>query len=25
VVAHVKEIEREYGAEGVRLFGKVKW
>jgi uncharacterized Ntn-hydrolase superfamily protein len=25
VVAHVKDIEREYGAEGVRLFGRVKW
>ena len=25
VVAHVKDIEREYGPEGVRLFGRVKW
>jgi uncharacterized Ntn-hydrolase superfamily protein len=25
VVAHVKEVEREYGAEGARLFGRVKW
>ncbi len=25
VVAHVKDVEREYGAEGVRLFGRVKW
>jgi uncharacterized Ntn-hydrolase superfamily protein len=25
VVDHVKSIEREYGAEGVRLFGRVKW
>ena len=25
VLAHVGEIEREYGAEGVRLFGRVKW
>jgi uncharacterized Ntn-hydrolase superfamily protein len=25
VVAHTKDIEREYGAEGVRLFGRVKW
>jgi len=25
VVDHVKQIEREYGAEGVRLFGRVKW
>ena len=24
VVAHVREIEKEYGAEGVRLFGRVK-
>lgn len=25
VVEHEKGIERDYGAEGVRLFGKVKW
>jgi uncharacterized Ntn-hydrolase superfamily protein len=25
VVAHVRDVEREYGAEGVRLFGRVKW
>ena len=25
VVDHVKGIEREFGAEGVRLFGRVKW
>jgi uncharacterized Ntn-hydrolase superfamily protein len=25
VVEHVKEIEREYGPEGVRRFGRVKW
>ena len=25
VVAHTKDIEREYGAEGLRLFGRVKW
>ena len=25
VVAHVKDVEREYGTEGVRLFGHVKW
>jgi uncharacterized Ntn-hydrolase superfamily protein len=25
VVDHVQSIEREYGAEGVRLFGRVKW
>ena len=25
VVAHVKDVEREYGTEGVRLFGRVKW
>jgi uncharacterized Ntn-hydrolase superfamily protein len=25
IVAHTKEIEREYGAEGVRLFGRVKY
>jgi uncharacterized Ntn-hydrolase superfamily protein len=25
VVAHAQEIEREYGAEGARLFGRVKW
>jgi uncharacterized Ntn-hydrolase superfamily protein len=25
VVAHTKQIEREYGTEGVRLFGRVKY
>lgn len=25
IVAHTKEIEREYGAEGLRLFGRVKY
>jgi uncharacterized Ntn-hydrolase superfamily protein len=25
VVAHTKQIEREYGSEGVRLFGRVKY
>lgn len=25
VVAHMKQIEREYGPEGVRLFGRVKY
>ncbi|HUK63749.1 MAG TPA: DUF1028 domain-containing protein, partial [Dongiaceae bacterium] len=25
VVAHAAEIEREYGAEGARSFGRVKW
>ena len=25
VVAHAADIEREYGAEGARLFGRVKW
>jgi uncharacterized Ntn-hydrolase superfamily protein len=25
VVVHMAQIEREYGAEGVRLFGRVKY
>jgi uncharacterized Ntn-hydrolase superfamily protein len=25
VVAHTKQIEGEYGAEGARLFGRVKY
>jgi uncharacterized Ntn-hydrolase superfamily protein len=25
VVAHAKEIEQEYGVDGARLFGRVKW
>jgi len=25
IVAHTKQIERDYGAEGVRLFGRVKY
>jgi hypothetical protein len=25
VVAHSKEVERDYGPEGLRLFGRVKY